>query len=112
MTPHENALDGWSGGIKSQATTPVNEDIFGCGKVPQVVSLMPVTRGDAMQYALWIANLIQFGGLALIGAAFVPFGKGRARRGWHPWFLAYGIVVFILGCMVQWAIHAMMFGAS
>lgn len=65
-----------------------------------------------MLYAVWIANLIQFGGLALIGAAFVPFGSGRAGRGWHPWFLAYGIVLFILGCLVQWATHAMRIGMS
>ena len=46
----------------------------------------------------------------LIAAAFVPFGVTRAGLLRHPWFLAYGIVVFILGCLVQWASHAMTFG--
>jgi hypothetical protein len=62
-----------------------------------------------MQVMLWLANLIQFGGLALIAAAFTPIGRGRAGLLRHPWFLAYGIVVFILGCLVEWAHHAMTF---
>ena len=64
-----------------------------------------------MQVVPWIANLIQFGGLALMCAAFFPFGRGRTGLLRHPWSLAYGIVVFILGCLVQWAHHAMTFGA-
>jgi hypothetical protein len=63
-----------------------------------------------MQYVLWASKLIQFGGLALIGAAFAPFGRGRAGLLRHPWFLAYGTVIFILGCLVEWAHLAMTFG--
>jgi len=48
--------------------------------------------------------------LALIAAAFFPFGTARAGLLRHPWFLAYGIVIFVLGCLVQWANHAMTFG--
>ena len=63
-----------------------------------------------MQYVLWLAKLIQFGGLALIAAAFAPFGAGRAGLLRHPWFLAYGTVIFVLGCLVEWAHLAMTFG--
>ena len=65
-----------------------------------------------MQVVPWIANLIQFGGLALMCAAFLPLGGGRAGLMRHPWFLAYGIVVFILGCLVQWAHIAMRIGTQ
>ena len=60
-----------------------------------------------MQYAFWIATAIQYGGVLLIACAFAPIGRGRAGLLRHPWFLAYGIVVFILGCLVEWATHAM-----
>jgi hypothetical protein len=65
-----------------------------------------------MQHVSWLANLIQFGGLALMAAAFAPFGRGRAGLLRHPWFLAYGVVIFILGCLVQWAGLAMRIGTS
>jgi hypothetical protein len=62
-----------------------------------------------VQYVLWLAQLIQFGGLALIAAAFFSFGGERAGLLRHPWFLAYGTVIFVLGCLVEWAHHAMTF---
>ena len=73
---------------------------------------MRATGEIAMQYASWIANLIQFGGLALMAAAFLPFGHARAGLLRHPWFLAYGVVVFILGCLVEWARIAMRIGTQ
>jgi hypothetical protein len=63
-----------------------------------------------MQVVPWIAKLTQFGGLALMAASFLPFGRARAGLLRHPWFLAYGIVVFILGCLVEWAHLAMGIG--
>lgn len=61
-----------------------------------------------MQYVPWIAKLIQFGGLALLAGAFAPVGKRGVGLLPHPWLLAYGILVFILGSLVEWAFMSMM----
>ena len=61
-----------------------------------------------MQYVPWIAKLIQFGGLALMAMTFSPLGEGRRGLLRHPWFLAYGIVVFVLGSLAEVAFMSMM----
>jgi protein-tyrosine phosphatase len=61
-----------------------------------------------MQYVPWIAKFIEYGGLVLIACAFAPIGQGRSGLLRHPWLLAYGILVFILGSLIGVAYMQMM----
>lgn len=48
-----------------------------------------------------IAKLVTFGGIALIAWAFAPVGQGRVGLLRRPWSLAIGILVFVLGSLIE-----------
>jgi hypothetical protein len=54
-----------------------------------------------------VAKVIQFIGLMLMAAGLIPFGRMRNGAIRHPWFFAYGVVIFILGNLVLAAYFAM-----